>query len=605
MKRVLLILFAVLLCLSFAACRLPEGPGSESTDETTPVETEPVLPVSIIQDGATEYKIIRPENAAPALVTAVAKFCSDLGDVTGTRIKIDTDWYKKGNEPAEIEKEIVVGRCDRPGVDDIIKNLRERDFAIVYQNERIYILGGGDEATIEGINYFFSNYVDAAAKTVTVPNNLNYIERYEYPLGMVSVNGVNITEYRIVIPDGCGLYTSSAAECLFDYFYYNSGISLEIVKDTEAPSRNYEILVGDTNRAESKAASSVTLGADQYILACTGSKIVMTGNSYMVGGGVSEFINSYAASRGKNVDIDIKDLPAEYAPRTFAFKEAKNALLLIGDGMGFNHVQATLAAGLPEFVAEQIPNTGSCTTYSHSVTIGAAKYTDSAASATALATGKKTLNGYLGMDPNGKILKNVRELAASQGARTAILTTDTITGATPGAFLVHVSSRNSEAEIKAQIDELLKNKEVDYAVGSIGDDLVSEARHQLWSISAEGSRFFAMMEEAYIDKRSHDNNLQAMVEATTKYNKLIAYVVQFTLCHPDTALIVTADHETGGLTLDKNTGKYSYTSTSHTNADVPFYAIGEGTEVFKDKKIDNTDIAKFLGEIFGDPKIGN
>ncbi|NLW74306.1 MAG: alkaline phosphatase [Clostridiales bacterium] len=605
MKRVLLILFAVLLCLSFAACRLPEGPGSESTDETTPVETEPVLPVSIIQDGATEYKIIRPENAAPALVTAVAKFCSDLGDVTGTRIKIDTDWYKKGNEPAEIEKEIVVGRCDRPGVDDIIKNLRERDFAIVYQNERIYILGGGDEATIEGINYFFSNYVDAAAKTVTVPNNLNYIERYEYPLGMVSVNGVNITEYRIVIPDGCGLYTSSAAECLFDYFYYNSGISLEIVKDTEAPSRNYEILVGDTNRAESKAASSVTLGADQYILACTGSKIVMTGNSYMVGGGVSEFINSYAASRGKNVDIDIKDLPAEYAPRTFAFKEAKNALLLIGDGMGFNHVQATLAAGLPEFVAEQLPNTGSCTTYSHSVTIGAAKYTDSAASATALATGKKTLNGYLGMDPNGKILKNVRELAASQGARTAILTTDTITGATPGAFLVHVSSRNSEAEIKAQIDELLKNKEVDYAVGSIGDDLVSEARHQLWSISAEGSRFFAMMEEAYIDKRSHDNNLQAMVEATTKYNKLIAYVVQFTLCHPDTALIVTADHETGGLTLDKNTGKYSYTSTSPTNADVLFYAIGEGTEVFKDKKIDNTDIAKFLGEIFGDPKIGN
>ncbi|MGI6167753.1 MAG: alkaline phosphatase [Eubacteriales bacterium] len=598
MKKIFLLLLALLLCISFAACQL-EKPEDDSTAETTTAETEPpVLPVSVIQDGATEYKIIRPDNASQTLVSAAAKFCSDLWDVTGTHIKIESDWYKKGEEPAEIAKEIVVGKCDRPGADDILKNLRERDFTIVYQNERIYIIGGGDEATIEGINYFFSNYVDTAAKTVIVPNNLSYIERYEYPLGMVSVNGVNITEYRIVIPDGCGLYTSSAVECLFDYFYYNSGISLEIVKDTEA-EQEYEILIGNTNRSESKTASSVTLGADQYILACTGSKIVMTGNSYMIGGGVSEFINSYAASRGKNVDIDIKDLPTEYDPRTFAFKEAKNALLLIGDGMGFNHVKAALDAGLPEFVAEQLPNTGSCTTYSNSGT------TDSAASATALATGKKTLNGYLGMNPNGKILKNVRELAASQGARTAILTTDVITGATPGGFLVHVLSRNSDAEIKAQIEELQKNKEVDFAVGSIGDELVSEARRELWSISVDGSRFFAMMEEGYIDKRSHDNNLQGMIEAITRYNKLIAYVVEFTLCHPDTALIITADHETGGVALNKNTDKYVFTSTSHTNADVPVYAIGEGTELFRNKKVDNTDIAKFLGEIFGDPKIGN
>ena len=245
---------------------------------------------------------------------------------------------------------------------------------------------------------------------------------------------------------------------------------------------------------------------------------MITGNSYMVGGGVSEFINSYAASRGENVDIDIKDLPADYTPRTFAFKEAKNALLLIGDGMGFNHVKAALAAGLPEFVAEQLPNTGSCSTYSRS------GITDSAASATALATGKKTLNGYLGMDPTGKVLKNVRELAAFQGARTAILTTDVITGATPGGFLVHVASRNSDFIIQSQINELLKNKEVDFAVGSIGDSLVTESRRQLWTISAEGSRFFSMMEEAYVDKRSHSNDLQGAIEATTRYNKLIAYV---------------------------------------------------------------------------------
>ena len=257
------------------------------------------------------------------------KFRSKLSEATGVQIKIETDWYKTGDEPPETAKEIVVGNCDRPGTDSIVKNLRERDYVIVYLGERIYIVGGNDEATVEGVNYFFANYVDTAAKTVIVPNNLNYIQRYEYPLGMVSVNGVNITEYRIVIPDGCGLYTSSAAECLSDYFYYNSGISLEIAKDTEA-EQQYEILVGSTNRAESKSALSVTLGGDQYILAYTNSKIVLTGNSYMVGGGVSEFINSYAASRGKNVDIDIKDLPSDYTPRTFAFKEARNARSLSG-----------------------------------------------------------------------------------------------------------------------------------------------------------------------------------------------------------------------------------------------------------------------------------
>jgi alkaline phosphatase len=601
MKKILLLFLAAIVCLELAACQLSgeQSDTTESTSEITPAETEPpVLPVSIIQDGATEYKIIRPERAGTALVAAASEFRSDLSEATGVQIKIETDWYKTGDEPPETAKEIVVGKCDRPAIDTIVKNLRERDFAIVYLGERIYIVGGNDEATIEGIDYFVANYVDTSAKTVIVPNNLSYIERYEYLLGMVSVSGVNITEYRIVIPDGCGLYTSSAAECLSDYLFYNGGISLEIVKDTEA-EQQYEILVGSTNRAESKTASAVTLGADQYILACTNSKIVITGNSYMVGGGVSEFINSYAASRGENVDIDIKDLPADYTPRTFAFKEAKNALLLIGDGMGFNHVKAALAAGLPEFVAEQLPNTGSCSTYSRS------GITDSAASATALATGKKTLNGYLGMDPTGKVLKNVRELAAFQGARTAILTTDVITGATPGGFLVHVASRNSDFIIQSQINELLKNKEVDFAVGSIGDSLVTESRRQLWTISAEGSRFFSMMEEAYVDKRSHSNDLQGAIEATTRYNKLIAYVVQFTLCHPDTALIVTADHETGGLTLNKNTGNYVFTSTSHTNADVPVYAIGGGTGVFKDKKVDNTDIAKFIGEIFGDKSIGN
>lgn len=613
MKRLLAILLAALFCLGFAACGQPAGDqtdtGTDSgslngTDvETTAAVTEPpVLPVSVIAGGLTEYIIIRPDKADTAVVNAATTLRSNLSAATGTEIKIQSDWHKASDVVPEKAKEIVIGICDRPGAGDILTGLREQDFAIVYGNERIYIIGGGSEATVRAAEYFYNNYVDTAAKSVTVPDNLFYTDKYDYPLGMVSVDGVKLTEYRVVIPDGCGLYTVSAAQNLTDYFYYNGGLKLDIVKDSEAPA-DYEILIGSTNRPESVSASSVTLAADQYILAETGSKIVIAGNSYMVGGGVSEFINNYAAPRGVNVDFDVTNLPKTCTASTFAFKEAKNAVLLIGDGMGFNHIEAALANGLPAFVARELPNRGSATTYSYSVTLGSASYTDSAAAATALATAYKTINGYIGVDRFTKSKQNVRELAASLGARTAILTTDVITGATPGGFLAHASSRNSTEEIQTQINKLLSDKAVDFAVGSIGDNLVNEARHELWAISGNGSRFFSMIEEGYIDKRSHDNNSNEMVKMVTRYNSLIAYVVEFTLCHPDTALIITADHETGGVTLNSNTNKYAFTSKNHTNSDVPVFAIGSGTEVFG-TKVDNTDISKFIAKIYGAVSFG-
>jgi hypothetical protein len=120
MKKILLLFLAAIVCLELAACQLSgeQSDTTESTSEITPAETEPpVLPVSIIQDGATEYKIIRPERAGTALVAAASEFRSDLSEATGVQIKIETDWYKTGDEPPETAKEIVVGKCDRPAID--------------------------------------------------------------------------------------------------------------------------------------------------------------------------------------------------------------------------------------------------------------------------------------------------------------------------------------------------------------------------------------------------------------------------------------------------------------------------------------------------------
>ncbi len=603
MKRLFALLLALVLTLPLVACGLSGG--GEQTDEggsqteTAPTETSaPASPVNIIADGVTEYVIIRPDNADEQVINAATTLRTELINATDANVGIDTDWYKKGDALPESAKEIVVGVCDRPATESILKNLRENDFAIVYENERIYILSAAPEATLRGVEYFIENYLNVSTKSLVILDDLNYINRFKYPLGIVSINGVGISEYRIVIPDDCGFYTSSAAANLSDYFYYYGGISLDIVTDAESPEQ-YEILVGNTNRPESQAAASVALGADQYILAETGSCVVMTGNSYMVGGGVSDFINNYAAPRGDSSDINITNLPKKNEPLTFAFKEARNALLLIGDGMGHNHVEATLAAGLREFVAKDLPNIGTAVTRSANKAI-----TDSAASATALATGYKTNNKYLGVGTRGERLTNLRELAFSQGARTAILTTDVITGATPGGFLAHVPDRGSTAMIKSQIDKLLADGEVDFAVGDIGDGLTREAARQLWAISYDGSRFFSMIEAAWIDKYAHKNLMEDVVKTVTRYNDLIAYCVIFTICHPDTAIVITADHECGGLVFNKAKNEYTFTSLDHTAADVPVYSIGQGTEYFSGKKVDNTDIAKFIAKIFGDDNFG-
>ena len=113
-----------------------------------------------------------------------------------------------------------------------------------------------------------------------------------------------------------------------------------------------------------------------------------------------------------------------------------------------------------------------------------------------------------------------------------------------------------------------------------------------------------MLEEAYIDKNSHKNKYPEMVSAVKRYNDAIAYAIEFVLMHPDTVLIITADHETGGVTKASN-GKYEFTKTTHTNTDVPLFAMGAGTEVLTDGVCNNVNIAKFIAAIFGDSNFGS
>ena len=369
------------------------------------------------------------------------------------------------------------------------------------------------------------------------------------------------------------------------------GRAPEVITDKETEGK-YEILVGKTNRVASSA--NITFKDTEFLLYKTGDKIVMQGNGIYVGSAVGDFINTYLNAGAENVDItNLPTSPIVKQTPDFG-EEYDNVILMIGDGMGFNHIKVALANGLDRFIAEELPVKGNAKTHSNNSSV-----TDSAASATALATGTKTNNGVIGLSPSGKILKNVREIATEIGAQTAVITTDALTGATPGGFLAHVGSRSDTAQIQEQIDKLVAEDSIDYAVGGVGSNLVGYTRTALTAISDTDAPFFIMVEEGGNDSAGHNNDMAAAVTATTRFDEAITYAIEFVLCHPKTVLIITADHETGGI-IEDATAKYGYiaTTSSHTGANVPVFAIGPSTGFFDGKSVDNTEIFSFMAKAF-------
>lgn len=495
-----------------------------------------------------------------------------------------TDEFISGASP------ILVGNADFAAEHGIELTLAALDFAIVCKDSQIYIIYGSSAALTSAVLHFDANYINGSTNKITIEEGTVDIVRSEYEYSGIQINGVYLCDYVIVYPENCDLITYYAGFALADDLRLSSGIDIKVVSDATAETE-YEILIGVTNRQESIDASKVSLQDDEYILCLDGTKVVMQGNDYMVAGGASALIHSYI-----DVDADgnIINLPTSAVPKTFRFQRPTSAILMIGDGMGQNHIDMAKNNGLEAFVAESLQSFSWCTTYSTSVSLGNATYTDSAASGTALATGYKTLNNYVGVDENGNILTNVREMAYASGAKTAILTTDVITGATPASFLCHNESRSATSALQSEIDALIDAKMVDYCVGTNdADDLTERTRDALAAVSGNDSTFFAMIEGAYIDKYSHSNATSDVIHCVERFNDSIAYTIAFTVLHPETVLVITADHECGGLTSG-----FEFTSLNHTNTNVPVFALGNTDSLITSETIDNTDIGSFIGQIF-------
>lgn len=325
----------------------------------------------------------------------------------------------------------------------------------------------------------------------------------------------------------------------------------------------------------------------------------------------------------------------------FKAKKPKNVILMIGDGMGVSEVFAGITANGGHLFLDNFKHVGFSKTQSSDKYI-----TDSAAGGTALSTGQKTYNGAIGVNSDKVAIKTILEMAEENNMATGLVSTSAITHATPASFIAHQGSRGSYEDIaadflKTDIDvfigggykhftqradkrDLTKElKAKGYQVLRNMDEIAQVKSGKLAGLTADEHNevypkrkmdlpvstttainildnnkngFFMMVEGSQIDWGGHANNTIYIVNEMLDFDRAVGKALEFASKDGETLIIVTADHETGGMALtDGNftTGKVkgAFTSGDHTAVMVPIFAYGPGAENFTGI-MENTDIPK-------------
>ena len=313
-------------------------------------------------------------------------------------------------------------------------------------------------------------------------------------------------------------------------------------------------------------------------------------------------------------------------------KSVKNIVLMIGDGMGVGQIFSGIVANKGHLNVENTTHIGFSKTSSSDNYI-----TDSAAGATALAAGVKTYNGAIGVDDDKRPLKTILEIAEEKGLATGLISTSSITHATPASFIAHQPSRKMDEEIAADFLKI----DIDVFIGggrkffdkerrkdgrdllgqlkkngySVADDMdgmnkvtsgklvallnvghmprYTERREMLLPATLKAleilnqnkNGFFLMIEGSQIDWGGHENDTGYIVEEMLSFDRTVGKVLEFAQKDGETLVVITADHETGGFSVTKGNhqgeleGKF--VTLGHTPVMVPVFSYGPQSERFK------------------------
>ena len=335
----------------------------------------------------------------------------------------------------------------------------------------------------------------------------------------------------------------------------------------------------------------------------------------------------------------------------------KNIIIYIGDGMGVAHITAgKIVRG--RLNLERFAITGLVTTHSENELVS-----DSAAAATALATGHKTYNRAVSVSKDGKPLKTLFEFAEELGKSTGIVVTSSVTHATPAAFFAHSGDRSQHTDIAEQIinsgldvlmgggwmyfipesnsgsrrqdnknllesletrmpvvlsyenlsgqgntlaallapDGLPKSTDRDYSLAELTQKAIG-------ILSKNGKGFILLVEGSQIDWAAHDQDHEEIISEMIDFDGAVGTGLDFAQKHGNTLILVTADHETGGFAVHDGSIKSNqvttsgFTTTGHTATMVPIFAYGPGSPNFSGIQ-DNTRIGQTLISLLLNRKI--
>lgn len=330
----------------------------------------------------------------------------------------------------------------------------------------------------------------------------------------------------------------------------------------------------------------------------------------------------------------------------YAQGKYKNVILMIGDGMGDNTLAVTKATRNVELNLDKMPVRGHSDIDSFIIPA-----TDSAAGGTALATGIRVWVNSVAVYPfapfnvdDTPVPITLCELAKTRGMAAGVVTTDKTTGATPSDFSAHVYSRDLDEDICA--DQLVSdidliwggassyiNKENTAANGytyvgsetelnalqpgskSFGQFSFDDLKHvtnehdtptieemtkkAIEILSADEDGFFLMVEGACIDKFSHSNDFDGCTKSVVEFDKAVGAALDFAQKDGETLVVVTADHETGGIKYNEKTGEYYYTSDTHTIVDVPLFVSATDAGFTDGKEVKNREVSVQIARVLG------
>ena len=324
-------------------------------------------------------------------------------------------------------------------------------------------------------------------------------------------------------------------------------------------------------------------------------------------------------------------------------KPVKNVIYMIGDGMGENHLEWTKKELGVTLTMDSMPYKG------YRITDSLSGLTDSAAGGTALSCGLLAFNSNVGtcsisIGSVGVVIANYENLCeASQrmGKKTGVVTSDSTTGATPAAFSAHTAARGEASKISAQqlecgldllwtaadgiiteesatkagwqfvdsMDEIYNlepgskslaqfSGKIQYKTGNEDDAPLSELTNEaIKQLDNDENGFFLMIEGAHIDKYSHSNIKEDMMKSLVEFDKAVENALAFAEEDGETIVVVTADHETGGITPDGDS--YKFTKGSHSRANVPLRVYGTDVIVGNGETVKNVTVARNVSKLIG------